>query len=136
MSTGFANQVGVRGPISLIAGFGARSEALLPATQQTGNPTARALQPATSRLIGCTFIFKLCCVTAWAAEHHFNMQIDSSEALHYAFSACFQTNQHVREALSFFHLGGGNRLPTVGELWLLKCMFIFPSIPTQHFSSM
>lgn len=136
MSTGFANQVGVRGPISLITGFGARSEALLPATQQTGNPTARALQPATSRLIGCTFIFKLCCVTAWAAEHHFNMQIDSSEALHYAFSACFQTNQHVREALSFFHLGGGNRLPTVGEPWLLKCMFIFPSIPTQHFSSM
>lgn len=49
-------------------------------------------------------------------------------------AACFQTNQHVRGALSFFHLGGGNRSLTVGEPGILKCMFLFLSLHIQHFS--
>lgn len=58
--------------------------------KQTGKPPSLGPWPsAIGRLIGCTFVFKLCCVTARAAEHHFNMQIDSSEALHYAFSGLF-----------------------------------------------
>lgn len=89
-SVGLALQIRVRlrGVHSSHYRFGGHLEALLPPSRQV-ILIARTLQSVNGRLIGCTFIFKLCCVTAWAAEHHFNMQIDSSEALHYAFSGLF-----------------------------------------------
>lgn len=70
---------------------------------------ARQWQSAIGRLIGCTFIFKLCCVTAQAAEHHFNMQNNSSGGSSLCIQgAIFRLNSMSVAVFIPFHLGRGN----------------------------